>query len=174
MYLWLKHKQRQERKLTESKQVITDLELDSLKNNIAEKNRKLSAKALYLSGRNELIEEVMNALANIPEVTSNKKIVEYMKTLKSYLRSDTEWDEFIAYFEQANPNFLKTLSSKHPQLNSADIRFICYVIMNLDIREISTIFNITINAATKRKRRIKEKMGIDKENSLYEYLTILS
>lgn len=171
MYRWLKNKQKQERKLAENKQKIVDLELENLKNNVAEKNRKLSAKALYLSGRNELIEEVMNALSNIPEVTGNKQVLDYMKTLKSYLKSDAEWDEFITYFEQANPNFLKTLSARHPQLNSADIRFICYVLMNLDIREISTIFNITINAATKRKRRIKEKMGIDKDDSLYEYLT---
>jgi tetratricopeptide (TPR) repeat protein len=171
MYRWLKNKQKQERKLAETKQKIVDLELESLKNNIAEKNRKLSAKALYMSGRNELIEEVINALSNISEVTSNKQVVEYMKTLKTYLKSDTEWDEFITYFEQANPNFLKTLTGKHPQLNSADIRFIYYILMNLDIREISTIFNITINAATKRKRRIKEKMGIEKEDSLYEYLT---
>jgi len=171
MYRWLKNKQMQERKRSENRQIIADLELESLKNNIAEKNRKLSAKALYLSGRNELIEEVMKALSNIPEVTGNRQVVEYMKTLKGYLKSDDQWDEFIAYFEQANPDFLKTLASRHPQLSPADIRFICYVIMNLDIREISTIFNITINAATKRKRRIKEKMGIEREDSLYEYLT---
>ena len=171
LYRWLKNRQRQERKLAANRQKIVDLELDNLKNNIAEKNRKLSAKALYLSGRNELIEEVINALSNIPEVSGNKQVFEYMKTLKGYLKTDAEWDDFITYFEQANPDFLKKLSLKHPQLNPADIRFICYVLMNLDIREISTIFNITINAATKRKRRIEEKMGIDKEDSLYTYLT---
>ncbi|MNK23663.1 photosystem I assembly protein Ycf3 [compost metagenome] len=174
IYRGLKHKitrQAQEKIISDKQQQIINLELDNLKNNIAEKNRKLSTKALYLSGRNELIEEVMNALSNIPEVTGNKKVAEYMKTLKGYLKSDTEWDEFISYFEQANPNFIKTLSTRHPELNSADIRFICYILMNLDIKEISTIFNITVNAATKRKRRIKEKMEIDKDDSLYEYLT---
>lgn len=174
IYRGLRHKiarQAQEKIISDKQHKIVNLELDNLKNNIAEKNRKLSTKALYLSGRNELIEEVMNALSNIPEVTANKKVAEYMKTLKGYLKSDAEWDEFISYFEQANPNFLKTLSARHPQLNSADIRFICYILMNLDIKEISTIFNITVNAATKRKRRIKEKMEIDKDDSLYEYLT---
>jgi len=176
IYRGLRHKiarQVQEKIIADKQQQIIALELEGLKNNVAEKNRKLSAKALYLSGRNELIEEVMNALSAIPEVKSNKQVVDYMRTLKGYIRSDDEWDDFTAYFEQANPDFLKKLTAKHPQLNSADIRFICYVLMNLDIREISTIFNITINAATKRKRRIKEKMGIDREDSLYEYLTKL-
>lgn len=171
---WIKNRQKHERKLAANKMKIFDLEMESLKNNIAEKNRKLSTKALYLSGRNELIEEVINALSNISEVRSNKQVSDYISTLKGYLKSDGQWDEFIEYFEQANPNFIKILTEKHPQLNTADIRFICYILMNLDIREISTIFNITINAATKRKRRIMEKMGIDKEVSLYNYLTKLT
>jgi len=27
---------------------------------------------------------------------------------------DIEWDEFITYFEQVNPGFLKTLQARHP------------------------------------------------------------
>jgi len=173
IYRVLRHKiarQAQDKIIADKQQQIINLELENLKNSVAEKNRKLSAKTLYLSGRNEILEEIIIALSNIPEVNGNKQIAEYVRSLKGYMKSDAEWDEFIAYFEQANPNFIKKLSSKHPQLNSADLRFICYVLMNLDIREISTIFNITINAATKRKRRIQEKMGIDKEDSLYSYL----
>jgi tetratricopeptide (TPR) repeat protein len=174
IYKSLKNKQKQERIITENRQKIVELEMDNLKNSISEKNRKLSTKALYLSGRNELIEEVINSLSQVPEVADNSEVSKYMTTLKSYLRTDAEWEDFTTYFEQANPNFLKALTTKHPQLTSGDIRFICYVLMNLDIREISTIFNITINAATKRKRRIKEKMEIDKDDSLYEYLLKLT
>jgi tetratricopeptide (TPR) repeat protein len=167
-------RQAQEKIIADKQQQIISLELEGLKNNIAEKNRKLSAKALYLSGRNELIEEVVNSISGIPQISRNKEISDYLKKLKTYLRTDAEWDDFTTFFEQANPDFLKKLTAKHPQLTSADIRFICYVLMNLDIREISTIFNITINAATKRKRRIKEKMEIDKDDSLYEYLLKLT
>ena len=53
---------------------------------IAEKNRTLSAKALYLSGRNELIEEVIGSLEN----SGNKEVQPAVKKLKSYLKSDAE------------------------------------------------------------------------------------
>ena len=53
-------KQKQEKIIAENEKKILNLELNNLTNNIAEKNRKLSAKALYLSGRNELIEEVID------------------------------------------------------------------------------------------------------------------
>lgn len=163
-------KQKQEKIIAENREKIFTLELESLKNNIAEKNRSLSAKALYLSGRNELIEEVVNSLAQIPEVSQKKEVSDYLKKLKGYLKTDEEWDDFISYFEKVNPEFLKTLTAKHPELTPADVRFLCYIFMNLETKEIGNIFNITYNAAKKRKTRIKEKMGISNEDSLYDYL----
>lgn len=166
-------KQKQEKIISEKQQKIVTLELNSLKNNIAEKNRKLSAKALYLSGRNELIEEVINSLSEIKEVSQNKEISNYMKSLRNYLKTDSEWDDFISYFEKVNPAFLSTLKTRHPQLNPADIRFICYLFMNLDLKEISSIFSITLEAGKKRKQRIAKKIDVDAEN-LHAYILKLS
>ena len=163
-------KQKQEKTIAENEKKILNLELNNLTNNIAEKNRKLSAKALYLSGRNELIEEVIDSLSKIPEISKKKEVADYMRTLKTYIRKDDEWDDFITYFEEVNPVFIKTLNEKYPELNASDIRYLCYVYMNLDLQEIANIFNITYNAAQKRQRRIKEKMRIDKDTSLHEYL----
>ncbi|MNK08480.1 Tetratricopeptide repeat protein [compost metagenome] len=167
-------KQKQEKIIAENQQKIVSLEMEGLKNNMAEKNRSLSAKALYLSSRNELIEEIINALSQMPQITRNKEVSDYMKTLKSYLKTEEEWDDFISYFEEVNPEFLKKITLKHPDVSTSDLRFICYVYMNLDTREIGNIFNITYNAARKRKIRIKEKMGIDNDDSLYEYLLTIS
>ncbi|WP_164879204.1 tetratricopeptide repeat protein [Flavobacterium cerinum] len=166
-------KQKQEKIITENQQKIFTLEMENLKNNIAEKNRKLSAKALYLTGRNELIAEVMNSLSEIPEVAKNNEIANYMKTLKSYLKTDAEWDDFIAYFEKVNPDFIKTLQERHPLLTAQDLRFICYIYMNLDLKEISTILNITLEACKKRKQRIAKKMEIEPDD-LHEYIIKLT
>lgn len=166
-------KQKQEKIIAENEQKIVNLEMEGLKNNIAEKNRKLSTKALYLSGRNELIEEVINSLAKIPEILQNKEIANYIKTLKEYLKTDAEWDDFISYFEQVNHDFFKALKTKHPQLTPQDIRFLCYIYMNLDIKEISTIFSITSEAGRKRKQRIAKKMEIDIDD-LHEYILKIS
>lgn len=165
-------KQKQESIIAGNKQKIYELELDKLTSDIAEKNRKLSAKALYLSGRNELIEEVINALEQVPEI-QRANVNNHIKALRTHLKTDEEWDDFISYFEQVNPNFLKTLQSKHPQLNQADIRFICYLYMNLDLKEISSIFSITVEAARKRKQRIAKKIDIDID-LLNEYILKLT
>lgn len=162
-------KQKQEKIIADNQQKIISLELESLRNNIAEKNRKLSAKALYLSGRNELVEEIINSVAKIPQLSQNKEVSDQMKTLKNYLKADEKWDDFISYFEEVNPNFIKFLKEKYPQLTSDDTRFICYLYMNLDLKEISGIFNITAEAAKKRKQRIAKKMEIATDD-LHDYL----
>lgn len=149
------------------------LERERLKNEIEQKNRKLSAKALYLSGRNEMIEEVVDALSKLPDVSQNNTLKNHIRTLKEHLKSDSEWDDFITHFEEVNQGMLHSLKERHPNLTSNDIRFICYVYMNLSTKEICSIFNITQEACRKRKERIFNKMAIDKDMSFYEYLSTL-
>jgi len=151
------------------KEMQAKQEQESLQGEIEERNRMLSAKALYLSGRNELVEEVINAMAQIPQLVQNREISTYVNTLKSYLKTDAEWDNFIVHFEQVNPNFLKTLQLKHPSLSLAQIRFLCYIYMNLNLKEISIILNITLESCKKRKQRIAKTMGVDAEE-LYAYI----
>ena len=163
-------KQRQDRIIAENKQKISEFEVEGLKNNISQKNRELSTRALYMSGRNELIQDIINTLVEIKEVSQNKDMQNYIRNLKSYIKTDVDWNEFIKHFEQVNPEFINSLKGRFPDLSTNDIRFISYVYMNLSLKEISIIFNITYNAAKKRKQRIKEKLGIDKEDSLYDFL----
>jgi tetratricopeptide (TPR) repeat protein len=153
-------KQKQLNTIADNNERIYELELGKLTNDIAEKNRKLSAKALYMSGRNQLIQEVINSLDQIPDI-QQANVNTHIKTLRHHLKADEDWDNFITYFEQVNPNFLKSLQAKHPQLNTADIRFICYLYMNLDLKEIASMFSITIEASRKRKQRIAKKMDVD-------------
>lgn len=184
LYRGLRHKitrQRQEKTIInlkleqKSKDLDTikakeQLKREKLKNTIAEKNRELSAKALYLSIRNELIEKSINALSVVPEISKNASVSNHIKLLKNHLKSDAGWEDFISHFEKVNPVFIKTIKEMHPELNGKDIRFVCCVFLNLDIKEISNIFNVTYNAANKRKQRVRQKMGLDEEASLYEYL----
>jgi tetratricopeptide (TPR) repeat protein len=149
------------------------LELERLKREIEQKNRKLSAKALYLSGRNEMIEEIINSLSKVPDISQNLSLKKHIGTLKEHLKSDSEWDNFIVHFEEVNHGLLNSLKEKHPSLTSNDIRFLCYVYMNLSSKEMCTIFNITQEAFRKRKERIFNKMNIDKSMSFYDYLSAM-
>lgn len=147
------------------------LEQERLKNEIEARNRKLSAKALYLSGRNELIEDIITSLSSVPELSKNQALSSHIKSLKSHVKSDDEWDSFILHFEEVNPGFLSRLKEAHPQLTPNDVRFISYIYMNLSTKEIASMLNITPEACRKRKERIATKIGLPSGTVLHDYLS---
>ncbi|RYJ41428.1 TPR domain protein [Flavobacterium beibuense] len=146
------------------------LEQERLKNEIESRNRKLTAKALYLSGRNVLIEDILTSLSKIPELSKNSSLTKHIKTLREHLKSDDEWENFITHFEEVNQGYITRLKTSHPSLTSNDIRFICYLYMNLTSKEIASMLNITLEACRKRKERIATKLELSDASQLYDYL----
>ncbi|HMK07081.1 MAG TPA: hypothetical protein VK476_06090, partial [Flavobacterium sp.] len=178
----IKHKQK--KTIAERSEQILALELEKeksdnlfeqerLKNELESRNRKLSAKALYLSGRNQMIEEVLTELSELPQLSKDTSVVSHIKTLKNHLKTDDEWDSFITHFEEVNHGFLNALKSKHPNLTANDIRFISYIYMNLSTKEIASMLNVTAEACRKRKERISAKMELPENTNLYDYLASL-
>lgn len=150
--------------------LLAEQELEIKKHETAERNRELSAKALYISNRNELIWDIISKLENNKRTRQNDEVVQLIKTIKSFLKTDNHLEDFIKHFEGVNPVFLKRLKEKYPELTANDIRFLCYVYMNLSLKEISIIFNITYDACRKRIKRIMNRMNLEEETSLYDYL----
>ncbi|TWV96889.1 tetratricopeptide repeat protein [Chitinophaga pinensis] len=153
------------------KETAALLEQERLKNEIEIRNRKLSAKALYLSGRNELIDDIITAMSKIPDLNKDGVVVKHISQLKSYLRTDSEWDDFSTHFQEVNQGFLNALREHHANLTSNDVRFLSYIYMNLNTKEIASLLNITPEGCRKRKERITKKMQLAENTSLFEYLS---
>ncbi len=156
-----------------AKEAMALLEQERLKNEIENRNRKLAAKALQISGRNELIKEVINSLTNQSEITRNAFLTNKIKELKKLLKNDSEWDSFLTHFEEVNHGLLTKLRTNHQELTANDIRFLSYLYMDLTIKEIASLFNITVEATRKRKERISNKMGLEDSTTLYRYITTI-
>lgn len=146
------------------------LEKEILKNELENKNRKLTAKALSLSARNELIEDVLQELSHNADIARNNHLKKQLQELKNHLKNNNEWDEFFTHFEEVNQGFLKNMKEKHPDLNANDQRFISYVYMNLSTKEIASLLNITAEACRKRKERISKKINLPEKEDFYDYI----
>lgn len=153
------------------KETQAQLEQERLKNEVESRNRKLAVKALHMSSRNELIEEVIVSLSDNPEIVRNVDLKGNIENLRSHLKKDHQWDSFYKHFEEINQGFLDRLRSRHPDLQANEIRFISYVYMNLNNKEISTLLNITDQSCRKRKERIAKKLHIPSDLTLYHYLS---
>lgn len=155
------------------KEALALLEQEKFKNEIESKNRQLAAKALSLSTRNELIEDVIDSLSIHNDISQNSNLRKSISDLKNQLKRDADWDDFFSHFEEVNHGFLKSLKEKHSDLTSNDVRYISYVYMNLSTKEISSLLNITVEACRKRKERIIKKMNLPEETDLYNYLSMI-
>ncbi len=149
------------------------LEEERLKNEIESRNRKLSAKALHLIERNELLASIVVDLEASQGLEQESKLRAYIRKLKGLIKSDNEWEDFIKHFEEVNQGFLSDVKEKHPELNANDLRFISYVYMNLTTKEIAAILSITAGACRKRKERISKKMNLTDSSKLYDYLSTI-
>jgi hypothetical protein len=165
-----KNKEILENQLKE-KEVSALLEEEKYKNEIEAKNRKLTTKALQLSTKIELIDDLINTLSRESDDLNNVDISSIINQFKILQKQTHEEESFLVHFEEVNQGFLSRLKQLHPDLNSNDIRFLSYVYMNLSVKEISVIFNITPEACRKRKERITKKIGDDENLDLYAYIT---
>ena len=150
---------------------LSSLEKEKLKNEIESKNRKLAAKAVSISTRNELIESILQSFSSQSDWQKNNLLRSQVNELKNYLKKESEWEDFFTHFEEVNQGFIRKLKVKHPELNSNDIRYLSYIYMNLSTKEISSLLNITVEACRKRKERIIKKMNLSEEHDLYSYLS---
>ncbi|MBW2937417.1 hypothetical protein KXJ69_04830 [Aureisphaera sp. CAU 1614] len=182
----LKHKQRKkivelelEREKNETllnaqkhqeKEALVLLERERLKNELDVKNRELTAKALYLSSKNELIEEIVESISKNTQIENNALLKKQINDLKKHLKKDRQWDSFFIHFEEVNQGFLNKLRAQHPELTPGDIRFITFLYMNLSYKEIASLLNITPQSCRKRKERISKKMNLSSNTSLHVYL----
>ncbi|PKP14520.1 MAG: hypothetical protein CVU07_14450, partial [Bacteroidetes bacterium HGW-Bacteroidetes-23] len=88
---------------------IKNLELEQeknnselLKNEIESKNKMLSDKILFQTTRNELIEEIIETIANDSKIEPNVTLQKTVRDLKIHLKEDTKWEDFTTHFENVN------------------------------------------------------------------------
>lgn len=167
-----KNKEILENQLKE-KEVLALLEQEKFKNELEAKNRKLTTKALQLSTKIELIDDLIKTLSRESDDLKNVDLSNIIQQFKILQKQTHEEESFLVHFEEVNQGFINKLKQLHPDLNSNDIRFLSYVYMNLSMKEISIIFNITPEACRKRKERIVKKMGLDENIDLYHYITVI-
>ena len=142
---------------------------DEVQVEIDAKNKQLASKILFQSNRNELIKDIIAMLMEIPNQSEIPKLQSVIEKLKVQHRKRINWNSFLSYFEQINPDFLSALKERHPNLTANEIRLLSYIYLNFDIKEIAKLFNITPEYCRKKKYRLSQKMNVP-TSEMYQYL----
>lgn len=149
----------------------------ALQNNIINHTRKLSQYVMELDQKAEVLQKVKNRISYLyPNVndSTRKELISIVNSIKTVANDTKIWDDFKIYFEQANPNFLVKLALKHPSLSSKDLKYCCYIKMNMSNNDITNLLGINQNSVRTHKYRLKKKLTLNKEEDIITYLRTVS
>ncbi len=165
-------------KMEENTESITDSLSDHLGGGIAiDASKNLSRYILELDQKREILDKVVSRIKDIyPHAKDETRLelLSVVNTIKSIKNNAGFWDDFKQYFENINPGFLDFLSEKHPHLTSKDLKYCCYLKMNMSNNDITHLLGINQESVRTHKYRLKKKMALSKHENLEHYLKTFS
>ncbi len=155
------------------------------KEQIQQKNKKLSTSALHIINKNELLNNIRNVAQGITGI-SNQNVAQentgisnqsttapaeqLIQMIDANINLDEQWDQFKAHFESVHTDFFKRLTERFPNLTHNELKLAAYLRMNLSSKEIAQMLNISIESATTKRYRLRKKLGLKKEENLVAFL----
>lgn len=146
---------------------------DNLEGALKEKERELTSYTLNFVQKNEGISELKQlteALAKELGPEHRTKLRTISKKINALLRVDDDWADFRRHFESVHPNLMVKLGEEFPGLTRNEFRLIALLRLNLSSKETSTILGISPDSVKTARYRLRKKLGLDTQDSLFEFL----
>ncbi len=135
--------------------------------------RNLSRYVMELDQKIEVLLKIKDRIADLyPRVDDpvRAELISIVNAIKMSANDNKLWDDFKLYFEQTNPDFLLSLAQKYPVLTPIDLKYCCYLKMNMSNDDIRNLLGINQESVRTHKYRLKKKMALSKEQDLRTYL----
>lgn len=153
---------------------IVRLQKERLEADVNYKNKELSIMTMHLLQRGKVLEKIKEMILGIikkHEITESSSTFRHLiKLIKEVEKSDEDWDQFTIHFNHANSDFFNKLKEQFPDLTPNELKICAYVKMNLSMKEIAQILNITTKAVEVGRYRLRKKLNISPEVNLYDFL----
>lgn len=173
LYFFLKRINKRDKQLLKTKEELVNLmeEQKQLKeqqfqNDIEFKESQLSAVTIQMLEKNELLDEIKTILST-KEPTSEKEL---KKLVSKYTIHDNNWKDFDNYFESVNKNFYTRLKQKYPEISSNDLKICALIKLNLSIKEMASILNISPDSVKTARHRLRKKLQLSTEENLTDFI----
>ncbi len=173
VFFFLKRINKRDKQLLKAKEELVQLMEDQEKlkeqqfqNDIEYKESQLSAVTIQMLEKNELLDEI-KTIVNTKELTSEKDL---KKLISKYTIHDNNWRDFDNYFESVNKNFYTRLKQKYPEISSNDLKICALIKLNLSIKEMASILNISPDSVKTARHRLRKKLQLPTEENLTDFI----
>ena len=151
-----------------------EIEVERNKTELESKSKELAAIAMQITSKNEILNQIKTKLERIQQKMiheqSKKQVEGVIKTIKSDMLHEDDWEKFEMHFDQVHEDFLKKIRLNYPALTPKDLRLCAYLRMNLSSKEIAPLLNISVRGVEISRYRLRKKFDIDRVENLIDFL----
>jgi len=140
-------------------------------------NKDLSRYVMELDQKVEVLSKIKSRIAELYARVDDPiraELISIVNSIKMSANDNKLWEDFKLYFEQTNPRFLIHLTQKYPVLTPIDLKYCCYLKLNMTNDDIRNLLGINQESVRTHKYRLKKKMALPKGQDLRNYLRSVS
>ncbi|CAM1371482.1 tetratricopeptide repeat protein [Tenacibaculum xiamenense] len=137
--------------------------------------QSLFSRVLKISTYNDTIRKISAEIDNYMDMNPSASgyLMTVRKKLNILISEEELWDDFKVQFEKIRPEFFNKLKRVAPDLSVNDLKHCTYVVSNLKSKEVAQLINVSPRSVETTRYRIKKKIGLEKDDSLYDLLSNL-
>jgi DNA-binding CsgD family transcriptional regulator len=157
---------------------LVALRNEKLQAEIDFKNSELATSAMHLVQKGELLTKIKGEINSVMKSAESDKILSDMKKVMKSLseddKTDKDWGNFAKHFDKVHSDFVMSLKQKYPAVSGNELKLSAYLRMNLSTKEIAQLMNISVRGVEISRYRLRKKLGIPTEVSLFDFLMTFS
>jgi len=151
-------------------------EKEKLDKDIDFRNRQLTSQALMMMQKNNLLSDISHSLSSLSRKLpdeSRQELSNFKRQLKRSIHSDEDWDLFKHYFEEVNRNFFPSLLKINDKLTPSELKLSALIKLRFSIKETASLLNISPNSVKTARHILRKKLGLQTNESIYDFLNTL-
>lgn len=167
-----------QREIIKKERTIYLLEKKQLEMELESKKKETVNYAKFLAGKNEFF---LSLIENLKDFIVSENLNESQaRTMRNYINELTinnnmlkGYEQFTELFNQLHPSFNVAIDSLDFSLTDHEKQMMSFIKLNLSNKEIATLMAVSLAAVEKGKYRLKQKLRLDQEMSLSDYINTL-
>ncbi|MEN9488850.1 MAG: hypothetical protein RL494_1115 [Bacteroidota bacterium] len=174
----------QQKEILNSEKKIVEIELETkklkeqeLEQELEYKSKQLSTHTLHIMQKNKMIQEVktqMEDLIDYSNTETKPDLKKINRLLDNNIKADKEWKVFKLYFEELNYDFFNKLKKINSKLTQNDLKICALTKLGFNLKETSSLLNVSSNTVKNSRYKLKLKLGLNKDDSLREFIDTIS
>lgn len=130
--------------------------------------KEVMANVLQLEHKNQMLHNLKDKLTVGDEVNMQK-------ILREEMLLDNDFEQAKLQIQQVHPDFFQLLNKQaQKKLTLLDLKLCAYLYLQMDTRQIAQLMHVEAKSVRMSRYRIKQKLGLDKEDDLNRFLQSLN